>query len=131
MLLTGRTPEAIGEYQKALSLSDDPWVKGLLGHAYAKAGRQDEARALLTELLRAAEQSYVEGYNIAIIHLGLGEREEALAWLEQGYRNRDGFSLTWIRVDPFLAPLRGDPRFEALAEKIVPARDFKSPEFAR
>ena len=131
LLLTGRTPEAIVEYQKALSLSNDPWVKGLLGHAYAKGGRKDAARALLAELLRTAEQSYMEGYNIAIIHLGLGEREEALEWLEHGYRNRDGFSLSWIRVDPFLAPLHGDPRFEALAEKIVPARDFKPPEFAR
>jgi hypothetical protein len=46
-------------------------------------------------------------------------------WLEQGYRDRNGYELDSVRVDPFLAPLRGDPRFEALAEKIVPAREFK------
>ena len=42
-------------------------------------------------------------------------------WLERGYQEHDGFDLGAIRVDPILAPLRGDPRFEALAEKIVPA----------
>jgi TolB-like protein/Flp pilus assembly protein TadD len=131
LLLSGRTTDALAEYEKALSINDDPWVKGLLGHAYARSGRKDEARALLTELLRAAEQNHIEAYNIAIIHLGLGEREEAVEWLEQGYRNRDGFSISWLRADPFLAPLHGDPRFEALAEKIVPARDFKSAEFAK
>jgi len=46
-------------------------------------------------------------------------------WLEQGYHDRNGYELSSVRVDPFLAPLREDPRFEALAEKIVPARQFK------
>jgi hypothetical protein len=50
---------------------------------------------------------------------------EALNWLEQNYRDRNGYELNLIRIDPFLAPLRGDPRFEALAGKIVPGREFK------
>jgi hypothetical protein len=57
----------------------------------------------------------------------LGNRSAALDWLEQGYQERDGFSLAPIRVDPLLAPLHGDPRFEALAEKIVPLRYFAAP----
>jgi hypothetical protein len=46
-------------------------------------------------------------------------------WLDQGYHDRNGYELVSLRIDPFLAPLHGDSRFEALAEKIVPAREFK------
>jgi hypothetical protein len=90
-------------------------------------GRKDEARQILAQLSQAREQRYVEAYGLAIVHLGLGENNEALYWLEQGYRDRDGFNMAVIRVDPFLDPLHGDPRFKALAEKIVPERDFKAP----
>jgi hypothetical protein len=44
--------------------------------------------------------------------------------LEEGYRERHGFNIGAIRIDPLLTPLHGDPGFEALAEKIVPAREF-------
>jgi hypothetical protein len=56
--------------------------------------------------------------------VGLADHNEALNWLEQGYREHDGFNIGPIRVDPLLTPLHGNPRFEALAEKIVPAREF-------
>jgi hypothetical protein len=56
--------------------------------------------------------------------VGLGERNEALDWLEQGYRERDDNYIGYIRIDPLLSTLHGDPRFEALAEKIIPAREF-------
>jgi hypothetical protein len=58
--------------------------------------------------------------------LGLGDRNDALNWLEQGYRERDGFNIGEIRIDPLLVSLHGDPRFEALAEKIVPVSQFGS-----
>jgi serine/threonine-protein kinase len=61
-----------------------------------------------------------------LIYLGLGDRNEALNWLEKGYQERDGFNIGPIRVDPLLTPLRGDPRFQALAEKIVPTREFRA-----
>ena len=63
--------------------------------------------------------------SFAIVYLALGDKEEALRWLEQSYQDRAGADIGWIRVDPLLDPLRGDPRFEALAEKIVPAREFR------
>jgi TolB-like protein/tetratricopeptide (TPR) repeat protein len=124
--LKGSVSEAIAEYQKAIALNDDPFPKGLLGHLYGTIGRVDEARQILEQLRQARQQRYIDAYAIAVVHLGLGEREEAIKWLEQGYRDGDGFNIGPIRVDPFLDPLRGDPRFDALAEKIVPAREFKS-----
>jgi len=122
--LKGQLPEAMAEYQKASALNDDPFPKGLLGHLYGKVGRKDEALQILSQLRQAREQRYVEAYILAIVYLGVGDHNEAVNWLEQGYRDRDGFNIAVIRVDPFLDPLHGDSRFEALAEKIVPAREF-------
>ncbi|MGZ5553477.1 MAG: hypothetical protein ACXWHF_07540, partial [Chthoniobacterales bacterium] len=51
-------------------------------------------------------------------------KEQSLHWLEKAYQDRAGHALRFIRVDPLLDPLRGEPRFETLAEKIVPAREF-------
>ena len=58
------------------------------------------------------------------MRLGLGDKEEAIDALERAYRNGEGDDIYIIRVDPFLDDLRGHPRFEALAEKIIPAREF-------
>jgi hypothetical protein len=54
----------------------------------------------------------------------LNDREHALAELERGYAGRNDDELCYLRIDAFFDPLRGDPRFEALAEKIMPAREF-------
>jgi TolB-like protein len=62
------------------------------------------------------------------LQAGLGEKEEALRWLDQSYQDRAGSDIGWIRVDSLVDPLRDDPRFEAIAEKIVPARAFKWPK---
>ncbi|HEY8011281.1 MAG TPA: tetratricopeptide repeat protein [Rudaea sp.] len=123
--LAGSPAEAEAEYRASIaSGGGDPFPVGLLGHLYAKTGRPDEARKILDRLLSMRKDRYVEAYTIAMVYLGLGDRTEALNWLEQGYRERDGADIAPIRVDPMLDPLHGDPRFEALAEKIVPARDF-------
>jgi serine/threonine-protein kinase len=55
-----------------------------------------------------------------MIHLGLGEKDQAMDFLEKTYEDRDGYSIAFIKVDPFFDPLRGDPRFDALANKILP-----------
>jgi TolB-like protein/class 3 adenylate cyclase/Flp pilus assembly protein TadD len=122
--LKEQIPEAIAEYQKAIALNDDPIPKALLGHLYGRIGRKDEARKILEELRQTREQRYIEAYGLAIVYLGLGDRNETFNWLEQGYRDRDGYYMAVIRIDPVLTSLHGDPRFEALAEKIVPAREF-------
>jgi TolB-like protein/Flp pilus assembly protein TadD len=122
----GNLDEAISEYQKARALNDDPFVLGLLGHAYASSGNQTEALKILEQLKQLSRQRYVSAYSFVVVYLGLGNKEEALHWLEQGYQDRAGNDIGWIRVDSLVDPLRGDPRFEALAEKIVPSAEFKS-----
>jgi tetratricopeptide (TPR) repeat protein len=117
---------AIAEYQKARALNDDPSVLGMLARTYGLSGNKTEAEKILNQLRELSTQRYVAAYSFALVYLGLGEKEEALRWLEQSYQDRAGSDVGWIRVDPLVDPLRGDPRFEALAEKIVPAREFKS-----
>jgi TolB-like protein/Tfp pilus assembly protein PilF len=123
---SGDLAGAIEEYEKARSLNDDPSMLGLLGNAYAAAGKKAEAIKIRDELEAISKQRYVSDYSFAIVNLGLGYRDEALRRLQRSYQDRAGDSLRFIRVDPLLDPLRRDPRFEALSEKIIPAREFKS-----
>ena len=117
--LKGDPGNAIAEYQKALQLSDDPRVLAFIGHAEASTGRQNEARAILAKLTEMAKTRYVSGYSFAVIHLALGEKDQALDWLEKDARERNGFEINFVKVDPYLDPLRGDQRFEALVNKVV------------
>jgi TolB-like protein/Flp pilus assembly protein TadD len=123
--LKGARDAAIAEYQKARALNDDPYILGLLARSYGLSGNKTEAEKILNQLKELSKQRYVAAYSFALTYLGLGNIEEALRWLEQAYQNRAGNDIGWIRVDPLLDPLRGDPRFDALAEKIVPAREFR------
>ena len=125
--LKGSFPEAMSEYQKTAALTDDAAPLGFLGHLCGLTGRKEEAKQILGKLRERREQRYTPAYSLALVALALGDREAALHWLEESYRERDGFDLEAMRLDPFLKPLHGDPRFEALAEKIVPAREFTSP----
>jgi TolB-like protein/tetratricopeptide (TPR) repeat protein len=122
----GARDAAIVEYQKARALNDDPSVLGVLARAYGLSGNKLEAEKILDQLKELSKQRYVAAYSFALVYLGLGDKEQALRWLEQSYQDRAGSDIGYIRVDPLLDPLRGDPRFEALAEKIVPAAQFKS-----
>jgi len=121
--LKGAPGDAITEYQRAAELNDDPRVLAFIGHAKAIMGRETDARAILAKLTEASKTRYVSGYSFAVIHLGLGEKDQALDWLEKDTQERTGFEINFIKVDPYLDPLRGDPRFEALVQKIVSAKE--------
>jgi TolB-like protein/Tfp pilus assembly protein PilF len=119
--LKGFKEEAIAEYKRAIALNDDPLPRALLGHLYAKIGRKDEALAILKQLRELRESSkerYVSPYNLALIHIGLGHKNEAIQLLEETYEERDGYNIVFIKVEVLLDPLRGDPRFEALVQKV-------------
>jgi len=116
--MKGARDAAIEEYQKARALNDDPSILALLGHAYASSGNKTEAVKILGQLQELSKQRYVSAYSLAIVYLGLGDKEEALRWLEKSYQDRAGTDIGSIKIDPLLDPLRGDPRFEALVAKV-------------
>jgi len=123
----GALDAAIEEYRKARALNDDPQVLGLLAHAYASSGKKTEAFKILDQLKEVSTQRYVPAYSFAIVYLGLGDKEEALRWLEKSYQDRAGADIGSIKVDRFLDPLRGDPRFEDLVAKVFAPKNSTSP----
>ncbi|HEY2102403.1 MAG TPA: tetratricopeptide repeat protein [Chthoniobacterales bacterium] len=114
----GLTKEAMAEYEKAMTLDPDPLPQALIGRLYAKTGRRKEALAVLERLRQASGQRYVSPYNFAIVYTALGLKEEAIRSLEQTYEERDGYNIVFIKIDTFLDPLRGEPAFDALVQKI-------------
>jgi tetratricopeptide (TPR) repeat protein len=91
--------------------------KASLGHAYAVAGKTSRARTVLAELRSAGAKTYVPAYWFALVHAGLGERDQALRYLERAYEERSTV-LAYLMIDPRLAPLRKDPRFVALERRL-------------
>jgi eukaryotic-like serine/threonine-protein kinase len=111
----GRTKEAIG----ILEPISRPSLNRLssLGHVYGVAGRTAEARAILDTLHAESARRYVPAYWFALVHAGLGERDEAAQWLERAYQERSTI-LAYVRIDPRLQTLRDHPRFIALVQHL-------------
>jgi TolB-like protein/Tfp pilus assembly protein PilF len=117
--LKGNLNEAAAEYEKAAELDDDPVVLAFISQAYARSGREKEARAILTRLTEQAKSRYVSPYSFAIMFIGLRENDRAMDVLERAYAEGAGYDLFVLKVDPLLDDLRGNPRFEALVGKIL------------
>jgi eukaryotic-like serine/threonine-protein kinase len=111
----GRHEEAIKEARLGVEYgSDDSQLAlAILGEAYAAAGRVEEAKEVLGRLGEIASRRYVSPYHLALIHCHLGDKELALALLNEAYALRDGW-LVWLGVEPQLDSLRSDPRFAEL-----------------
>ena len=117
----GKLDEAIAEYRKANALESTPANFAMLAHAYAKTGRVAETRKILDKLTDLSAQQYVGAYPLAIVHLALSEKEEALRLLEKSFAERDILLqglFGSIKMDKRLDPLRTDPRFQKLVERF-------------
>ena len=115
--MKGSLQEALAEYQKARQLTDDPRTLALLGHGLAVSGKRDEALRMLDQLKEMAKQRYVPAYSFTILYVGLGEKDQALQWLEREYQDR-AVELLSLKVDPLLDSLRSDPRFADLVRRM-------------
>jgi TolB-like protein/DNA-binding winged helix-turn-helix (wHTH) protein/Flp pilus assembly protein TadD len=110
--------EALTELQKTPpGPAQTPVLRAALGHAYALAGNHREALAILGELETNAKQQYVSALDIALIHLGMGERRVALDWLEKAYHEHSWF-LIYLKVDPRFDALRSDPHFQDIVRRV-------------
>jgi TolB-like protein/Flp pilus assembly protein TadD len=121
--LKGQLDEAIAEYHKAVEINDDPSLLAWLGQAYARGGQREEAQKILARLTEEAKSRYVSAGNFALMFLALGDKERAINEMERAYR--EGDADLFIKVDPMLDELRGNPRFEALVQKVFA---LKKPE---
>ena len=116
--ITGRHEMSIAEGEKAVTLSNgSPLMCAALAQTFGAAGKKEEAVRLLEELKRRAEQKYVAPYFFAGIHVGLGEHDIALEYLEKCYQEHSHW-LIYLHMDPNMDSLRGNPRFQNLLQRV-------------
>jgi Tfp pilus assembly protein PilF len=109
---------ALTELRKASDLShNSPLMVSALAHADALSGNLDEAQKLLAQLMARSKKQYVSPFYIAIVYVALGKKDLAMNWLERAFVDRSN-GLVFLKVEPELDPLRANPRFIALQQKL-------------
>ncbi len=106
----GKYSEAIGEFKKADATAD-------LAHAYAVSGKPQEARRILAKLIAESRKQYISAYEVALVYMGLGEKDRAMEWLGKSFDEHSSL-LIHVRQDPRFQPLHADPRFQDLARRL-------------
>jgi len=115
--MKGDFHDAIAEYQKARTLNDDPFVLALLGNIHAVSGRKDEALKILDQLNQLSKQRFVYAYGVALVYVGLGDKDQAFQWLEKSFQNHEA-RINRLRVDPLFDSVRSDARYADLIHRI-------------
>ena len=116
--IQGRLGEALAAAQKSVELSNR--LNGslaLVGFVQGKSGRRDAAQAVIAELEKRYSQKEADGRDIAIVYMGLDQRDKVFEWLEKSYQNRSYFMAT-LRLELLFEPLRSDPRWDDLLRRI-------------
>jgi len=110
--------EAIDEFNKT-DAALPGWVVTIagMGHAYGEWGHQTEAKQMLVRLNQMAREKYVTPYGIALVYAGLGDKDQAFAWLNKAVAGRSHW-LVWLNRDPRFDRLRSDPRFDDLKKRV-------------
>jgi len=112
------TRQAVELMEKAVTLSErDPTRLEDLGFLLAKVGRTNDAQAILTELESADKQKYVSKVDFAVLVAALGQKDRALALLEEALKRKEG-QLVQMKVDPLYDDLRGDPQFQEVLSRV-------------
>ena len=116
----GLYQDAFNQLQRTYDMRENygkMMLRADIGHLYAVWGKRAEALEVLTELIKKSGQAYVSAYDIAVIYSGLGDRDQAFSWLDKAVEQHS-FWLTWLKLDPRLDPLRSDPRFSHLLQRV-------------
>jgi len=115
--MKGDYQSAIGDLRTTLSAEVVPSVLAVLYYVQMKAGAEAAAESSYAELKRIENSGYVHPYTQATICVARGDHNAAFGWLERAAESRTE-ELVWLRDDPFMDPLRGDPRFRALVRRV-------------
>jgi serine/threonine protein kinase/Tfp pilus assembly protein PilF len=114
----GKTQEGIYEIQRGIALMDrNPGLMATLAYAYGIAGQRNEAQKILQKLMDESKRQFISPYNFALVHIGLGDCDEAFAALDRAFEGRED-ALVSLKVNPRFDPLRSDPRFQSLLKRI-------------
>jgi len=126
MVWKGNLTEAKAEFQKATTVDDLPWYKASLGYACAASGDRAKAEQILRDLDNLAKKQYVSPALPASVYLGLGEKGNALDWIEKAYEDRD--PMLWWNTDRLYDSVRNEPRFRAIMQKVDQIKAGTAPE---
>lgn len=124
-LQKGMFDQAIEQVKEAVKLSNESTVSlAMLGQAYGAARQGNEARRILDRLLERSKKQYVPSYWIAMVYVGLGEKDHAFTWLEKAFEEKSSW-LVWANVEPRFDALRSDSRFDSLLARmrLLPEKD--------
>ena len=114
----GRFQEALTEYNRAREIAGEtPQIKAHIAHVMAVSGKRAEALAALAALQEQAGRQYIPPYDIALIYIGLGEKDQAFVWLEKAY-NDHSTEMIYFKIEPLLAPLRSDRRYQNILHRM-------------
>ena len=113
----GMYAEAIAEGRKTNEIQPHSRSFSFLGYALAKSGDKESARIELKKLLEESRDRWVSPYSIALVYLGLDDKDEALTWLERGLSQRDP-RMVFLKVEPKLNAVRSDPRFQKIFRAV-------------
>lgn len=102
---------------EALGGSAPPIIVSEIGFAYAAAGRTADARGILTKVSGMSKQMFVDPYLVATIYVALGDKPQALEWLEKGYDVKSSFMVA-LASEPKWDSIRTEPRFKALVKRV-------------
>jgi adenylate cyclase len=110
-------PQAIAVQERLGRYGHTPFYISSLAEFYGLAGRKREALLLIAELKRMARHRYISPGLFVDAYVGIGDKNQALTWLERGYEEHDEWMI-WTKVWPLNDELRSDPRFEAIIRKM-------------
>lgn len=117
-----RYEEATAEFERMFKLvAGEPVAAAALAHVHAKAGRSQEARKILQNLLGQAETRHVDKYSIGLVYTALSQHDLAIAWFDRAARERCLWFTFLANGDPRLDELRSDPRLQALLQRMITA----------
>jgi serine/threonine-protein kinase len=113
-----RYTEALAEAQKSIELSNRSNASlAYLGHVYARLGQRNEAQSVIKELEDRHAKQQADGRDLAVVYSGLGDKDQAFAWLEKAFQYHSLF-LSGLRLEPALESLRDDPRWDDLQRRV-------------
>jgi TolB-like protein/lipoprotein NlpI len=121
----GRAYEQMGMHQQARNAfqtilafaPNSPAILALMGHEYGVSGDMAHAHQILARLTELSSKKYVPAVYFALVYIGLGRKDDAFRWLDKAYDERCEY-LVYLSSEPLADPLRGDPRFSSLLNRI-------------
>jgi len=113
----GQNPQAIIEASRGVALDPNDYEKASLGYVYGKAGEAERARKILAEFSHRSSGQRVSPVYLSFIYVGLGEKDQAFARLEEAYRERSSL-LNLVQFEVIFDTVRSDPRFLDLCHRL-------------